>query len=48
LQAAREQQRRAEEAERAKAEREAAAQFRAQHEARIRRQLSRFAGRRIC
>jgi hypothetical protein len=47
VQAAREQQRRAEAAERAKAEREAAAQFRAQHEARIRRQLSRFAGRRI-
>jgi hypothetical protein len=47
VQAALEQQRRAEEAERAKAEREAAAQFRAQHEARIRRQLSRFAGRRI-
>jgi hypothetical protein len=45
--AAREKQRRAEEAERAKAEREATAQFRARHEARIRRQLSRFAGRRI-
>jgi hypothetical protein len=44
VQAAREQQRRAEAAERAKAEREATAQFRARHEADVRAQLLRAAG----